>query len=701
MSEYPGAVPAAASAGGAVHIFSAGLWRLRDEVAQMSGLVPRRARLTAGTDGAVAGWGHKPTARHARAEARRRNLPYLACEDGFLRSIRPGPAQKPSSMVLDRSGIYYDARQPSDLETMLERGGFSAEECRAARELCATIAACRLSKYNHGRDRLEGPALAGGRPLVLVIDQTAGDESIAGGLADGESFARMFEAAMAENPGATIAVKLHPEVIAGTKAGYLGDLARREGAVLLAENVSPWALLELSPVVYTVSSQFGFEALMAGCKVVCFGAAFYSGWGLTDDRLSLPRRTRRITRDELAAAVYLRYSCYFDAWRRHRVDAATAVGQLDFLRRRFLTNDLPTVCYKIARWKRRAVSAMLDGPSGPPVFTASKAAALAVASRRGAAIAAWGTAALAFRECQTGPRTTCLAVEDGFIRSAGLGAAFVQPLSLVFDSRGLYYDPRSASDLEHRLAAGGFDAATLARAARLRHRLVAEKVTKYNLADAAGLAGLPPGRDIVLVPGQVADDWAVRLNRAPGEAGKGNVNADLLAAVRRRNPAAFVIFKPHPDVEHLGRRGALTVDQESRLADRIARTASLEPLFKLVNRVETFCSLAGFEALLRGLPVAVHGLPFYAGWGLTADIATCERRSRRRSLDELVAAALIDYPRYWDPVSGLVCPPEVVLDRLLEYRGRAATPYQRAARLAGRAIIAWRWFLGRCVAHSE
>ncbi len=68
--------------------------------------------------------------------------------------------------------------------------------------------------------------------------------------------------------------------------------------------------------------------------------------------------------------------------------------------------------------------------------------------------------------------------------------------------------------------------------------------------------------------------------------------------------------------------------------------------------------------LLRGKSVSVHGRPFYGGWGLTEDLVPFERRTRTLSVDELVAVALILYPRYVDPVSGLVCPPEILVDRL-------------------------------------
>ena len=667
---------------GPVHIFTNGLWRLRSEIAAMSGLVPKRAWLSARGGGAVAGWGHKPTARFARALARRSNLPYLAFEDGFLRSLHPGNRQRPSAMIMDRSGIYYDARQPSDLETMLQEGEFAASEVVEAADLLRLISERRLSKYNHGRDGLREPPPG---PLVLLIDQTRGDASIAGGLADHASFARMVEAACDENPGAFVAAKLHPEVIGGGKPGYLRELAARRNIHLYTENISPWAFLELRPKVYTVSSQFGFEAVLAGCEVVCFGVPFYAGWGLTADRAAVPRRTRVRTRHELAAAAYVRYSAYFDAWTRQPVSAVTAAGQLDFLRGNYLANSRPVIGYRIARWKRRAVSAMLDGPGGGPRFTGNLKRAIAAAGRSGGSVAAWGASAETIRGTCAAAAVPCMTIEDGFIRSAGLGAAFVQPLSLVFDESGIYYNATRPSDVETMLAQGLFSKAELARARELRERITAARITKYNLPETEPPAGLPDGRDIILAVGQVADDAAVRLG-GMGALGQ-NVNATLLESARRRHPQAYVIFKPHPDVERVGRSGALTADQERRDADLIVRNVSLQPLFARVTGVETFSSLAGFEALLRGCRVTTHGMPFYAGWGLTEDLLATPRRGRARSLDELVAAALIRYARYWDPVSGLPCPAEIAIARIEQRRGRPPSPGGRLGLLAGRIVV--------------
>lgn len=676
---------------GRIAIFSPGLMRLSSEIRILTGLEPHFAAFSARGSSAIAGWGHKPTADRARNMATKYGLPYMAFEDGFLRALKPGSHQRPVSLVMDRSGIYYDARQPSDLESMLQTAAFSAAELAEARTVMTAIAAHGLSKYNHGLEELDGVTIDEDKPLVVVIDQTAGDASISGGLADASSFNLMVEAAASENPGATLIAKLHPETLLGTKQGHIQAAASRAGMQLLTRHVSPWSLLRRKPHVYTVSSQFGFEALMAGCRVTCFGVPFYAGWGLTDDRTPAQRRTALRSLEELAAAVYLRYCRYFDVWRRTASDALTAIEQLAFLRKTFLSNNRPVIGYRIARWKRGAVTTMLDGPHGPPRFTRSLKKAEAEAKRTGASIAAWGEQAIQLRPRLEAKEIGCLAVEDGFLRSVGLGAAFVQPMSLVFDSRGLYFDPSRPSDIEHLLAEAELSPQAIAMAGKLREDINAARITKYNVKTApATLPRIPEGQRAVLVPGQVADDAAVIRGRVDGFPANENINAVLLERVRARNPGAFVIFKPHPDVEHLGRAGALGNDGRIANADQVVRDTSLDALFAIVTRVETYSSLSGFEALLRGIPVTTHGIPFFAGWGLTEDCARIMRRGRKRSLDELVALTLMCYARYWDPASRLPCPPDVTIERITAARSEPARPLAGIGVMLGRGVIAAR-----------
>ena len=115
-------------------------------------------------------------------------------------------------------------------------------------------------------------------------------------------------------------------------------------------------------------------------------------------------------------------------------------------------------------------------------------------------------------------------------------------------------------------------------------------------------------------------------------------------------------------------------DDAAELCDEVLTQGSIQQLFTQIDALHVLTSLAGFEGLLRGLDVHCWGLPFYAGWGLTHDRERCGRRHRQLSLDELVHAALIDYPRYVSRDSGWFITPEQAIDDLVAWR---ASPPQR------------------------
>ncbi len=324
---------------------SSGIWKLRDILHGGAGYELVRWPRLLGPEAydVVVGWGHKATAASARRLAKRHGKPYVAMEDGWVRSLQPGSRELPRSLILDHRGIYYDAAMPSDLERLITaRAGATERETtlRAERGM-ARLRAERVSKYNcapcHDTTAL-GLMRRGQRSRVLVVDQTHGDASVAGGAADESTFVRMLEAAKAEHPGAEILLKVHPEVISGAKRGYLaGGVRALDGVRAIAQPVNPWSLIELVDHVYVVSSQLGFEALMAGVPVSCFGAPFYAGWGLTDDRVVIPRRTARPTLAEIFAAAYFDYALYVDVGTGQRISFEAAVDQIVRDRRRAAT----------------------------------------------------------------------------------------------------------------------------------------------------------------------------------------------------------------------------------------------------------------------------------------------------------------------------------------------------------------------------
>jgi capsule polysaccharide export protein KpsC/LpsZ len=280
---------------------------------------------------AIAGWGHKPTSLRARKLARKSGLPYLAFEDGFLRSVFPGNGELPLSLVLDRTGIYYDARLPSDLEAYICRRNIAAVDLAQARDAMSLLRNRRLSKYNNfSLDDISALSLrtSNRSSCVLVVDQTEGDASIEGAMASAETFHIALEAAVEENPQAEILVRVHPETMTGRKRGHfsaenLERLAASKPSIrkalasqrirLTPEPIAPWILLEACGKVYCVSSQLGFEGLMADCEVNCFGMPFYGGWGLTRDRgAAAPERRKPARIEAVFAAVYFDYCNYID-----------------------------------------------------------------------------------------------------------------------------------------------------------------------------------------------------------------------------------------------------------------------------------------------------------------------------------------------------------------------------------------------------
>jgi capsular polysaccharide export protein len=264
-----------------------------------------------------------------------------------------------------------------------------------------------------------------------------------------------------------------------------------------------------------------------------------------------------------------------------------------------------------------------------------------------------------------------LRIEDGFIRSVGLGADLIRPVSWVIDDLGIYYDATKSSRLECILSETLFDDVLRARAALLRKKIVASGLTKYNV----GVGGWqrPTGsRKVIMVPGQVESDASIAYG-APEGVCVIRCNMDLLRAVRAANPHAHVVYKPHPDVLAGLRVKGLDEDAALQWCDEQVVDVPMGELLGMVDEVHVITSLAGFEALLRGKQVTCYGQPFYASWGLTTDMSPVARRTRRLSLDELVAGALITYPRYVSRASGDLTTPEQALDELLAWREQEPT----------------------------
>lgn len=612
-----------------IPLASHGLWRQR--WLQVFFSEPLRMMLPGRQVSGVIGWGARASGLRTQRVAACGKLACLRLEDGFLRSMDLGKREPPLSIVVDDLGIYYDATGPSRLEALVAAGVDAAQQARAL-ALREAWCAARVSKYNQARE------FAGELPAryVLVVDQTFGDASITYGLASAESFGQMLTAALAENPDCTVLLKVHPDVLAGYKRGHfdLAALAGNPRVRVMAEDVHPVRLIERAEKLYVVTSQMGFEGLLWGKSVRCFGMPFYAGWGLTQDELPAPARRGGASLAALVHAALVGYPRYIDPVSRERCEVERVLGWLA-QQRRWRTALPPQVyAHGFSLWKRRFVRAFLQGSAVRFV-------------RRGEQVPPGATCLLWGRKVAPGlpADARIVRMEDGFVRSVGLGSDFIAPCSLVLDTQGIYFDPAQASDLEQILATTQFAVDELAQAARVREFIVRNRLTKYNLEPCEIADWASSGREVVLVVGQVEDDASIRF----GCAGV-NTNAGLLRAAREQHPAAFIVYKPHPDVMSGNRFGGFSLAEAGALADHVEMQLSVVSCIEACDVLHTLTSLAGFDALLRGKRVVVHGQPFYAGWGLTEDLAllpeVAARRSRRLTLDELVAGALLRYPRY-------------------------------------------------------
>ena len=603
---------------------------------------------------ALLAWGRRPSARRVERLAQRWDLPVWHLEDGFLRSLAKGPDHPPLCLLVDDIGVHFDATAPSRLEQLIAAPITAAETRRASavRELWCDQ---RLSKLNPAR---ESPAPQ--EPFVLVVDQSPGDRSIELGFADSASFGRMLRAALDEHPSSTVVVKLHPDVIRGGRNGHFApDELDHPRIRLCGDGLHPAALLERAEAVYVVTSQMGFEALLWGRPVHCFGMPFYAGWGLTRDLLAAPERRngQRPALEQLVHACLIRYPHCIDPHSLAPCAIETLMAAIGLQRRRQGEDPLQVEAFGFTPWKQPHLGRFLAGSRLRFRWSRSRP------GRRLDAVAVWGRRGRP-RLIKAAERRQLpvLHVEDGFLRSVGLGADLVAPISWVVDPVGVYYDATAPSALEQRLSGGTWTSAELHRAARLRERLVREAITKYNL-EAAPWQRPAGDRRVVLVIGQVESDASIRYG-----AGSLRSNLGLLQAVRAAEPEAYLVYKPHPDVVAGLCRSGQGEELVADSCDELLTSGSIQQLFEQVDALHVLTSLAGFEALLRGLEVHCWGLPFYAGWGLTHDQLRNPRRGRSLSIDALVHAALIDYPRYVNRSSGWLIEPEQAIDELLRWR---------------------------------
>jgi len=607
---------------------------------------------------AVAVWGRKGTSAAALEYANENGLNILYLEDGWIRSASENPHNRLSySLLIDNRGVYYDASQPSEIEALLNQSDeefnqyCTDENIAYARKCRQLIVDSNITKYNFCK-KTEIPKFE--KNIVLVIDQTVDDASVLLGGMNSARFIDMLKAAVDENPNAEVIVRTHPDVVTGRKRGYLTKAAKSLGISINAAGDNPMPWLKRAERIYTGTSQIGYEALLCDTPVTVFGQPFYAGWGLTDDRQPIDRRKAKRDIDQLFHVAHVQQVSYInpitgETWQLHE-----CLEHVQLQKTYFDKNALDFHCVGITRWKRGYIRQFLRSPDGSVTF---KSKSLVSYKSDKQVNTTWSFRRLNSEDSSGITPKPVVRIEDGFLRSTGLGSDLIPPGSLVIDHTGLYFDPSSASDLETLLNTKDLTPVEIRRAQKIRQRVLSAGLSKYNVGEKSQKFANTAVTKSVLVVGQVEDDASIQ--RGCDQIAS---NAALLQAVREAEPEAYIVYKPHPDVMAGNRKGS--VAEPLIWADEVNTTSSITAGLAWCDELHTMTSLAGFEALMRNKRVVTYGMPFYGGWGLTVDRGVCQRRTRNRTLDELVFMTLIEYPRYLDLESGEFMSPETMVTRM-------------------------------------
>lgn len=269
--------------------------------------------------------------------------------------------------------------------------------------------------------------------------------------------------------------------------------------------------------------------------------------------------------------------------------------------------------------------------------------------------------------------------EDGFIRSIlpwnRINKDFKYRIgySVVLDYKGLYINALVPSGLENILNSDWkISCDELTRSKKNIINILQNKISKYNHQPIYNFHIGANNRKKVLVVDQVYGDRSIDLGLATDDTFK-----IMLSDAVKENPNADIIVKCHPD-----RRKGHYEDLKSH--DNIyVLTEGINPicLLEKMDKIYVCTSQMGFEALMCGKEVHTYGMPFYAGWGLTIDKLKCERRTKKRSLEEVFYAAYIQYSHYISLKDQGETDIEHIIDEILELREEYFAKYGDNSRM--------------------
>lgn len=608
---------------------------------------------------------------------------------GFLSSEFFGDESIPQiAFAYDCQAPYYSAQKKSDLEYLLSTINFSSESELINR---ASNFIQQLLQITSNK-KIEVNAVYGekNKKRILVLGQAEDDVYVVHGSDRKFTNNELVTMAYLENPGAQIIYKPHQDVLLQRRPTLSNPKDVAHICQILDQDISIVQALEGVDHVYTITSPEGLEALIRGVKVTTLGSSFYSGWGLTDDRQQNERRGRELTLEQFVAVVYFKYFTYFDPIYKKQFSAEEAVERfkqslqlqqltlLDRTKREqvllpAIVEKTPIFLIGFSYWKTFIADYF---PNNKVIMIDKEISSKElqqtwlkqILATPNSQILVWGVTVYSFvLKFAEKHKIPLFYVEDGFIRSVALGSTKAPPFSLSIDSKTSYFDATKESDLEVLLNNFDFEQEPelIDRAKNLINKLVTTGISKYNQSKSVEISRIYGEKTAkrILVVGQVEDDASILY----GSKHK-FTNNDLVQIAYMENPDAQIIYKPHPDVLNKKRPSLSDPNKVQHLCQIIRDDVPLAQSFETIDHVYTITSQAGFEALIRGIPVTTMGCPFYSGWGLTDERQPNERRKRKLTIEQLVAIVYFKYLKYFDPIFKKETTPEEAIDTLLKLK---------------------------------
>lgn len=471
---------------------------------------------------------------------------------------------------------------------------------------------------------------------VLIIDQVIGSESSESDGSNMRTFKSMIIDALADFPDAQIFIALHPNhqkiptFATQIETTWLDDIDGNDRILFINTPINVIQLINQVDAAYTISSLTGFDAILLGKNVYVYGRPFYAGYGVTIDKHCDKRGSCSI--QQIFYAAYIRHSTYINPITGTKCDLETV---MEIVAANISINPDSQVVIKTPRlWQRKFLKTFMRRHSiRSPQF-----------SKR-FYTAQWGY-------CDR--NNFDYFIEEGILRSRGLNSPSAEPHSLVIDCNGPYYDHKSESTLEKLLNERTFSERELERAKQLQTVIINDANTKLS---ATPQKINNPKKEYVVVIGQTETSKSINTS------GCGFNNVDAVKIAKQRYPDCHIIYRPHPDAIQNRNTNQCEL-AASKLADEVSTGGSFDNLLTQAKCVVTVTSNSGLEALIRGVKVYCLGYPYYYGWGLTEDESKLPNRSRKLSIEELIAGVLILYPDYYDYVTDLFCRVEDIVEKL-------------------------------------